>query len=118
VVTGTSRPPSVSSSISTIHSNVPFNPDFRDLLESYEFDISQFQPNVGANLNNNPHANLGSDGESDQSNHVEVIVLSDDEDALPNIPPTPDQEPEVVGQYYRNLYDIYGPMRDLTNFEE
>jgi hypothetical protein len=119
IVTGTSRPPSTSSSISTIHSDVPFNPDFRDLLESYEFDISQLQPVVVANLNNNPHSNLASDGESEPSNHADVIVLSDDENALPDIPPTPEEEPEpVIGQYYRNLYDIYGPMRDLTNFEE
>ena len=42
--------------------------------------------------------NLGSDAESHESHDsTDTIILSDDEDALPDIPPIPVEEPEVVG---------------------
>jgi hypothetical protein len=118
IVQGISRPPSTTSSIDPVHPPIPVNPDFRDLLESYEFEVSQQPPQIGIHLNMNPHHNDGSEADSNIS--TETILVSDD-DELPDIPhlsPVPTEEEEVVGQYYRNLLDIYGPMRDLTNFEE
>ena len=62
----------------------------------------------------NPHHNLVE--QVAEPMEQPVIVLSDDEDAVPDIPPvTP---PTPVGQYHIGLFDLYGPLRNLTNNPE
>jgi hypothetical protein len=122
IISGISRPTSRTSSNTSVQPPIPVNPDFRDLLELYELEVSNQQPHIPVHLNLNPHHNLVSDTESNTETNTstDTIVISDD-DELPDIPhlsPIPTEEEEVVGQYYRNIMDIYGPMRDLTNFEE